>query len=80
MRTMMNEVRTKLSDEELDHINGGIIVYDNDTGKYWVFNNTGELYHPSFSYDQQSAIEHGLMTLEKRRSLLSALIPDGFNQ
>ena len=62
----------KLSDEELDHINGGIIVYDNDTGKYWVFNNNGELYHPSFSYDQQSAIELGLMTLEKRRSLLSA--------
>lgn len=72
MRTMMNEVRTKLSDEELDHINGGIIVYDNDTGEHWVFNNTGELYHPSFSYDQQSAIELGLMTLEKRRSLLSA--------
>ena len=57
MKTMMNGVMTNLRDEELLNINGGIILYVSDTGKYWAFTDDGGLFHPDFSYDQQSAIE-----------------------
>ncbi len=54
---MMNNVMTKLNDHALDQTNGGLIVYDKYTGKYWVVSDDGGLFHPDYSYDQQSAIE-----------------------
>lgn len=57
MRTMMNAVRTKLSDEGLLNVNGGIVVYVSDTGKYWAVSDDGGLFQSSFSYDQQNAMD-----------------------
>ena len=57
----MNDVKTKRSNEKLLDVDGGIIVYDNDTGKYWVFHDRADLYSFNYSYDQQSAIDRAMM-------------------